>query len=195
MLFGIFPLHVIGDAVTIYTIGKTPLVKRLHPFRAAHDEEVTEPSAELIQTRKSVLLAAFQSGSDFLVKIFKDGLSCGGHLLIDSLGQFFLQLVKLMLYLACCLAGLVYFGDALLEIHAGFDRAKHLIRGAKQAAEQTEFLVEQFINTYIGGILLVEEVDNHHVIFLPIPMAATDALLNALRVPRQVVVHYQAAEL
>ncbi len=44
-------------------------------------------------------------------------------------------------------------------------------------------------------MLLVEEVDHHHVELLAVAVAAADALLDALRVPGQVVVHHQVAEL
>jgi hypothetical protein len=43
--------------------------------------------------------------------------------------------------------------------------------------------------------LRLRKVHHHHVVLLPVAMAAADALLDALRVPGQVVVHYQRAEL
>src|SRR6266699_4689647 len=42
---------------------------------------------------------------------------------------------------------------------------------------------------------LSEEVDHHHIVLLPVAMAAADALLDALRVPWQVVIHHKGAEL
>ena len=47
----------------------------------------------------------------------------------------------------------------------------------------------------IGGVALVEKVDDHYIELLPITMAATNALLDTLRVPRQVVVDDEIAEL
>ena len=42
---------------------------------------------------------------------------------------------------------------------------------------------------------LVEEVDDDHVELLAVAVAAADALLDALRVPGQIVVHHEVAEL
>jgi hypothetical protein len=47
----------------------------------------------------------------------------------------------------------------------------------------------------VGGVLLVEEVDHDHVVLLPIAMTAADALLDALGIPRQVIIHHEGTEL
>ena len=44
-------------------------------------------------------------------------------------------------------------------------------------------------------MLLVEEIDHHHVELLAVAVAAADALLDALGVPGQIVVDHQIAEL
>src|SRR5439155_16724482 len=47
----------------------------------------------------------------------------------------------------------------------------------------------------VGSILLIQEVDYDNIMLLTVPVAAPDALLDALRVPREVVVDDQRAEL
>ncbi len=47
----------------------------------------------------------------------------------------------------------------------------------------------------IGVISLIEEVDHDHVMLLAVTVTATNSLFDALRIPRQVVVHDQRAEL
>jgi hypothetical protein len=47
----------------------------------------------------------------------------------------------------------------------------------------------------IGGVLLLEEVDHDHVVLLPIAMTTTNALLEALGIPRQVIIHDEGTEL
>ena len=49
--------------------------------------------------------------------------------------------------------------------------------------------------TLVGGVLAVEKVDHHHIMLLAIAMAAANALFDALRVPGQIVVDDQRAEL
>lgn len=53
--------------------------------------------------------------------------------------------------------------DALLEIHARFDRTEDFIAGAEDAVEKTELLVQQLVDALVGGIGLVEEVHHDHV--------------------------------
>ena len=90
---------------------------------------------------------------------------------------------------------LVDGGDALLEVDARLDGAEHLVAGAEHAVEEPELLVEELVDALVGGVLLVEEVDHHDVELLTVAVATPDALLDALRVPRQVVVDHQIAEL
>ncbi len=58
-----------------------------------------------------------------------------------------------------------------------------------------EFLGEEFVNALVCGVFLVEEINHDHVVLLPVAVAATDALLYALGVPREVVVDDERAEL
>ena len=85
--------------------------------------------------------------------------------------------------------------DALLKINAGFDAAKHIVRRTKHAIEEAEFLAEQFEDASIGLVTLVKEVNHDDVVLLPVAMTTADPLLDPLRVPRQVVVDDQRAEL
>jgi hypothetical protein len=65
----------------------------------------------------------------------------------------------------------------------------------KTPFEEAELFGEQLQHAAVGGVALVEEVDHHHVVLLAVAMTAADALLDALRVPGQVVVEDQRAEL
>ena len=50
-------------------------------------------------------------------------------------------------------------------------------------------------NANISCICLVDEVENHHIILLPITMASTYALFHPLRIPRQIVIHDKRTKL
>ena len=65
----------------------------------------------------------------------------------------------------------------------------------KTPLKRLNFSVEQFEHAAVGLVALVEEVDDDDVVLLPVAVAAADALLDPLRVPGQVVVHDQRAEL
>jgi hypothetical protein len=86
-------------------------------------------------------------------------------------------------------------GDPHLEIDAALDRAEHVVARAEDALEQVELLVEQLEDALVGLVLPVEEVHDEDVGLLAVAVAAADALLDALRVPRQVVVDDDGAEL
>ena len=77
----------------------------------------------------------------------------------------------------------------------GFDGPQHLVARPEYALEQLELLGEQLEHALVGLVLLIQEVDNHHIVLLSVAVAAADALLDALGIPRQVVVHDQGAEL
>ena len=132
---------------------------------------------------------------DFLIEVVEQLLPGVAGLSAISRFQFVLELVELELDLLRRAALLVDGGDALLEVHAGLDGPEHFVAGAEDAVEEAELLVEQLVDALVGGVLLVEEVDHHHVELLAVAVAAADALLDALRVPGQVVVDDQIAEL
>ncbi len=85
--------------------------------------------------------------------------------------------------------------DPFLKIDSRFDRAEHFVRGAEHAVEQLELLVQQLEHSLVRLVAPIDEVDHHHVMLLAVPMTAADPLLDPLRVPRQVVIHDQRAEL
>ncbi len=62
-------------------------------------------------------------------------------------------------------------------------------------SKRLSFFSEQLEQARVRRVLPVEEVDDEHVPLLAVAVAPADALLHALRVPRQVVVHHQVAEL
>src|SRR5690606_40601864 len=85
--------------------------------------------------------------------------------------------------------------DPPLEVDAVLQRAEDLVRSAEDAVEEVELLLQQLEEACIRRVLAVEEVEHQHVVLLAIAMAPADALLHPLRVPGQVVVHHQVAEL
>ena len=56
-------------------------------------------------------------------------------------------------------------------------------------------MVQQLIDTGVGFVAAIDEVDYDHVKLLPVTMAAADALLDPLGVPRQIEVDDKRAEL
>ena len=132
---------------------------------------------------------------DLLVEVVEQLLASIALALRDLRLHLQLELVELELNLLRAAALLVDGGDALLELHPRLDHAEHLVAGAKDAVEEAELLVEELVDAQVGGVLLVEEVDHHHVVLLTVAVTAPDALLDALRVPGHVVVDDQVAEL
>jgi hypothetical protein len=93
-------------------------------------------------------------------------------------------------------AALVDLGDGALEVDAGGGgRAQHVVAGAEHPLEQLQLLREQLVDPDVSLVRGVEEVDHDHVGLLAVAVAPADALLDALRVPRQIVVHHHRAEL
>ena len=132
---------------------------------------------------------------DFGVKILQELPAGAGHGLVDLRAQFQLQLVERRLDLLGRAAALVNGGDPLLEIDARLDGPQHFVAGPEDALEERELLGQQLEDALVGLVLPVEEIDDDHVVLLPVTVAAADALLDALRVPGEVVVHHQGAEL
>ena len=106
-----------------------------------------------------------------------------------------LKLVKLELNLFRSAALLIDGGNTLLEINTGFHGSQHFVTGAEYPIEEAELLVEQFIDPFVGCVVLIDEVDHHHIESLTVTMTATDALFNALGIPGQVKIDDQIAEL
>ena len=89
---------------------------------------------------------------------------------------------------------LIDLPDARLNVDV-VSLAKHFVAGAKHVIEQFEFSGKQVKNANIGIVAGVQEIDHNHIIFLTITMAAANALLDTLRVPRKVIIDDQRAEL
>ncbi|MPM97426.1 hypothetical protein SDC9_144599 [bioreactor metagenome] len=50
---------------------------------------------------------------------------------------------------------------------------------------------EKFQQTLFREIVEIEQIDDRHIVLLAVAMTTTDSLLNALWVPRQVVIDHQ----
>ena len=109
--------------------------------------------------------------------------------------QVLLELVEGPLDLLRGATAFVDLADAFLDVDAGFQGAEHFVGGPEHAVEELELLVQKLEDPLVGLVGAVDEVDDHHVVLLAVPVATTDALLDPLRVPRQVVVHHERAEL
>jgi hypothetical protein len=118
---------------------------------------------------------------------FNAGLYCG----IKLSAQFLKRGVNFLRRSAL----LVNFENAPLEVHAGLDSAQNFVRRAEYAIEEIKFFPQELKHTLVSCVPFVQEVDYNHVMFLAVTMAATDALLDALGIPWQIVVDHQRAEL
>ena len=111
--------------------------------------EPPEPLVEAVQ-----VIAALNADllDDLLVEVVEQLLAGVALPLGDLRFQLALELVELELDLLRRAALLVDGGDALLEVHAGLDRAQHLVAGAEDAVEEAELLVEQLVHPLVGGV-------------------------------------------
>ena len=132
---------------------------------------------------------------NFLVEIIQELLPRFFSFVVDLGFEVLLELIELEADLLRCTAFLVNGNDPLFEIDAGLDGAEHLVAGSEDAIEKAKFFVEKLIDPHVGGIASVEEVDDHDIELLAVPVAPADALLDALRIPGKVVVDDQVAEL
>ena len=130
-----------------------------------------------------------------LIEVLKQYLARLDHRLVDFAGEVELELLEAGLDFLGLSAVLVDLGDTPLEIDTGADGTQHFVASPKHALEELELLRQQLVHPCIGLIAAVDEVDHHHVVLLTVAVAAPDALLDALRVPRQVVVDDERAEL
>ena len=69
------------------------------------------------------------------------------------------------------------------------------IRCTEHRPEELELLPEDLVGETLCGVVLGEEVDDGHIARLTVSMASTDALLDPLRVPWEVVVDQRVGEL
>src|SRR5579884_335329 len=110
----------------------------------------------------------------FLVEVVQQLLPRFLALVADLRFEVYLKLVELEGNLFRRAALLVNGDDALLEVHTGLDGAQHLVACAEHAVEQAELLIQKLVNTHIGGVATVEEIDDDHVEFLAVAVAAAN---------------------
>ena len=132
---------------------------------------------------------------NFLIEVVEQLLVRLGLGLSNVAFKVLLELVELKTDLLRRPALLVNRDDALLEIDTRLNRSKYLIAGTEDSIEEFEFLIQELIDPNVCGVGLVQKVHNHHIELLPVTMAAANALLDTLRVPRKVIVDDQIAEL
>src|SRR5262249_7947963 len=113
----------------------------------------------------------------------------------DLVGQLLLELIKCRPNLFLGATGLVDFQNPSFKVYPRANRPEDLIRRTEDTLKEPEFLVEEFINTSVRSILAIDKVQDHYIVFLPITVTAADPLLNPLRVPGEVIIHCQVAEL
>jgi len=75
-----------------------------------------------------------------------------------------LELIELELNLFGRPALLVDGDDALFKVHARLDSTDNLIAGSEHPVKQLELFREQLVDTDIGGVRFVKEVDDNHVV-------------------------------
>ena len=129
------------------------------------------------------------------VKMLQQHLAGVTHSGLNLLIEFESQFFKSGLNFLFAPASLIDLQDTALKIHPGFDGAQNIVAGTENACEQVEFQFEQFLDTTVGLVALVEEIDNHHVVFLAITVATAYPLFDALRIPGQIKVDDGRAEL
>lgn len=154
--------------------------------------ENPEPFIEAVEQIAALNADLF---NDFLIEVVEKFLA-GIALPFGNLGiEFLLKLVELELNLLWRAAFLIDARNAFFKIDAGLNRTENLVTGSEDAIEQAELVGQQFVNTQIGGVVLVEEVDNHDIELLSVAVASPDPLLDALRILGQVIIDHKVAEL
>ena len=164
---------------------------------AAEDKagETPEHGANAVQLAAGAFEVDAETGVDVFVEVFEEFAADFGKAGLDGFVEFGAEGLESAGDVFGVAALLVDIEDLAFEVDAGFDSAEDIVGSAKYAAEEVEFLFEEFMNAAVGLIFLVEEVDDNDVMFLAIPVAASDALFNALGVPGEVVVDDERAEL
>src|SRR5579864_4670782 len=154
----------------------------------AEDEPCERPEsfAEAVKLGLGILKLEPQALVDFLIKVFKELFARVIQPGADGFIHFSLERLECGIYLFRRSAFLVYGQDAFFEIDSRFDRAEHFVRGTKYTAKQAELLGQQFQHSAVRFVPLVEEIDDDHVVLLPVTMAAAYTLFYSLRVPGQV---------
>src|SRR3990167_628279 len=90
---------------------------------------------------------------------------------------------------------LVNVDNPLFKVDSRFDAAKYFVAGTKNTVEKAEFFRKKLIHPLICGIIFVEKIDYHDIVFLAVSMTPAYSLLNSLGIPRKIIVDYEGAEL
>src|SRR5689334_9945060 len=119
-----------------------------------------------------------------LVEVLQQLPTGCGYGLVNFQTEIHLQLVERGDDLCWLTAPLVYVSNALFEVNAGLNGTEYFVTGPEHSLEQLELVREKLKDPLVGCIVAIEKVHHDHVMLLAVPMAAADALFNALRVPR-----------
>ena len=141
---------------------------------------------------KSVSIVALYQDARILAVHDAAGVVQG---VFDLLLQFFLEVVKFRVDLFGRAAGIVDLRDALFKIDARLDGSQNFVAGSKNTVEELEFFEKELIDALIGSVGFVKEINDNDIVFLAVTVATSDALLDTLRIPREIVVDDQRAEL
>ena len=98
--------------------------------------------------------------------------------------QFRLKLIKCRLDLFFGTALIVYLQNFHLQSGGVINLAQHIIRCSKDSIKQLELVGKQFVYPFVCRITLVQKVDHNHIVLLPVTVATTNTLFDALGIPR-----------
>ena len=161
--------------------------------------DVCESPEEITETRELLLGlggAELQLPMDLIVEVlqeFRAGVPEGR---LNLRFEVVLQLIEGGVYLGRCAAGLVNRRGSRFSKSTPDSRAPSTSSEApKTPSKSLNFSSSSSKTRWSASIATIEEIDDDHVVLLAVAVTAADPLLDALRVPRQVVVHDQVAEL
>lgn len=132
---------------------------------------------------------------NFVVEVFEQLQFCVVEFLLFLFFKGCFECVECFLNFLCGSALFVNSGNAFFEVNSAFNGSEHFVACTEYSAEEFEFLIEQLVDSLVGRVGFVEEVDDDDVEFLTVAVAATNALFYALGVPGEVVVDDERAEL
>ncbi len=78
-----------------------------------------------------------------------------------------LELIECCIDLGGCSTLLVDLRDAPLEVDAAFERTQYFIARAKHFVKQLELLREQLVDTLVGGVPQIDEIQTTTSCFCP----------------------------
>ena len=152
---GVGVLDVLGEAVRTGVDGlaregigvqRERVLPVVFEIRIVMQNMASEMPEALVEAVKGVAGLDANFFDNVLIEVVEEFFAGVALLGVDLFFQVVLKLIKLELDLFSRATLLIDVGDALLEVHAGFDSAEHLVAGAEYTAEERELLVEQFID-------------------------------------------------